>query len=347
MIEILVYRNGKVVENIQADAIPKLLKEEHIFLWVDLDKPTETDEQILSDVFQFHPLTIEDCRINHNAPKIEEFPDYLYFVMHGVSADTSSENFNTKELDGYLGKNFVVTYHHEPFRSIDEVKRLIRSSPVACQRGASYVLHQILDQLVDFYSPVIDDFDSAIAEIEDRILRKKTANDKILEEIMYLKRNVVRLKRISARQLEILYRMSHGEFAQIEDSMLPFYRDIYDHLLRISDLAESYREMISGLLEAHFSVIATKTNDVMKLLAVFSAIMLPLTLIAGIYGMNFDNMPELHSKYGYFATLGLMAIVAIILLIYFWRRGWIGESMNEERNETVKLKKSALKKSAK
>ena len=140
---------------------------------------------------------------------------------------------------------------------------------------------------------------------------------------MDLRRGVARLKRISHRQLEVLYRMSHGEFTQIPQNILPFFRDVHDHLMRISDLAENYRDLIGGLFEIHFAVIGNKTNDIMKTLAIVSAIILPLTLIAGIYGMNFENMPELHSRYGYAATLAVMIVITILLLIYFWRRGWL------------------------
>ena len=147
---------------------------------------------------------------------------------------------------------------------------------------------------------------------------------------MALRRSVARLKRISARQLEVLYRISHGEFPQIPEQVLPFYRDVHDHLLRISDLSETYRDLVSGLFDIHFSVTANKTNDIIKFLTIFSAIILPLSLIAGIYGMNFDNMPELHSRYGYFITLGLMFIVGVGLLFYFWRKGWIFEGKAEK-----------------
>jgi magnesium transporter len=123
--------------------------------------------------------------------------------------------------------------------------------------------------------------------------------------------------------LEVLYRMSHGEFPQIPEHILPFFRDVHDHLQRISDLAENYRELVGGLFEIHFSVVSSRTNDVMKTLAVVSAIILPLTLIAGIYGMNFEYMPELKTRWGYFATLGSMLLLTVGLLIYFWRRGWI------------------------
>jgi magnesium transporter len=190
------------------------------------------------------------------------------------------------------------------------------------QRGAAYLLHQILDRLVDFYMPIVDDFDHSINELEDRVYEMDSGDNAILEEIMDVRRSVARLKRISTRQLDVLYRISHGEFPQIPENILPFYRDVHDHLLRISDMSESYRDLVSGLFEIHFSVTANKTNEVMKVLAIFSATMLPMTLLSGIYGMNFDNMPLLHTPYGYFITLGLMLIIFGGLIIYFWRRGW-------------------------
>jgi len=133
----------------------------------------------------------------------------------------------------------------------------------------------------------------------------------------------------------VLYRLSNGEFPQIPTNILPFYRDVHDHLLRISDLAESYRDLVSGLFDIHFSVTANKTNEVMKILAVFSAIMLPLSLIAGIYGMNFENMPELKTEHGYYMTIGFMILVAVGLLFYFWRKGWIFERREKPSAETA------------
>jgi magnesium transporter len=279
---------------------------------------------VLLNVFKFHYLTVEDCLETRNAPKVEAFPDYFYFIVHGVRpGETSPSNFATKELDGYLGKNYVVTFHVERFRSIKIVKQQVRSSTFVCTRGAAYLLHQILDQVVDYYMPLVDDFDNEINSLEERVLTMKKASNAILGEIMDLRRSVARIKRISSRQLEVLYRMSHGEFPQIPANVLPFFRDVHDHLLRISDLSENYRDLVSSLFDIHFAVVSNKTNDVMKTLAVLSAIILPLTLIAGIYGMNFDNIPELHTLNGYFVTLVAMGSITIVLLIYFWRRGWI------------------------
>ena len=329
--EIFVYRQGsdRVEEGFSSDDLPALIAEKTNVVWVDMlaESIDQIDEakDVLLNVFKFHYLTVEDCIETRNQPKIEAFPTYLYFIVHGVRPEeTSSSNFVTKELDGYLGENFVVTFHLERFRSIKVVKQHVRSSTFVCGRGAAYLLHQILDQLVDLYMPMVDDYDGAINALEERVFSMKKGGGKsVLEDIMDLRRSVARLRRISARQLEVLYRMSHGEFPQIPAHILPFFRDVHDHLLRISDLAENYRDLISGLFDMHFAVVATKTNEVMKTLAVVSAIILPLSLIAGIYGMNFENMPELRSAYGYFITLGTMAVVTIALLIYFWRRGWI------------------------
>ena len=325
------YRDGadEIEEGFKVKDLPKLLADQDNLVWVDFFVQTKDEmnevEEVLLETFHFHYLTVEDCRETRNQPKVEVFKNYLYFIVHGVKNETNSANFVTRELDGYLGKNFVITYRQEPFRSIDNVVKKIRANSFACQRGAAYLLHQIFDQLIDLYMPVVDDFDNAINGLEDRVFLMKKADNVILEEIMDLRRSVARLKRISARQLDVLYRLSHGEFPQIPEQILPFYRDVHDHLVRITDLAENYRDLISSLFDIHFSVTANKTNDIMKLLAVFSAIMLPLSLIAGIYGMNFENMPELHNKNGYYLTITLMFFIALGLLIYFWHKGWILE----------------------
>lgn len=324
--EILVYREGAetVERGFTVDQLPNLLKEEKAVIWIDIPEPTEADERILLDVFHFHPLTLEDCRETRNYPKVEEFPTYLYFIVHGVRADTSPDHFNTIELDGFLGKNYVITYHHEKFRSIDNVNHLLQTSPAICQRGAAFLLYQILDQIVDYYSPVLDDFDERIDLLEDKIFTLGSPSNEILEEIMDLKRGVLRLRRISGKQKEVILRMSRGEFPLIEPQILPFYRDIHDHIGRVTDLAENYRDLISGALEAYLSVVSNRMNEIMKVLTIFSAIMLPLTFIAGVYGMNFDYMPELSKKYGYFVVWGIMIFVAVGMLGLFWMRGWIG-----------------------
>lgn len=328
--EVFLYRKGaaQVEEGFTRDDLPGLLADETNVVWVDLKGETEEQvaeaKDVLLNIFGFHHLTVEDCLETRNQPKVEVFEKYLYFIVHGIKpGETGPANFVTKELDGYLGSNFVVTFHILRFRSIKYVKQHLRSSTFICQRGAAYLLHHILDELVDLYMPIVDDFDQAINDLEDRVFDMKRGTNAVLGEIMDLRRSVARLRRISSRQLEVLYRMSHGEFPQVPENILPFFRDVHDHLQRISDLAEGYRDLVSGLFDIHFAVVGNRTNDVMKTLAVLSAIILPLSLIAGIYGMNFEYMPELKSEKGYFLTLAGMAVITVVLLVYFWRRGWI------------------------
>jgi len=209
----------------------------------------------------------------------------------------------------------------------------LQTSPAMCQRGSAFLLYQILDQIVDYYSPVLDDFDERIDSLEDKIFTLGSPSNEILEEIMDLKRGVLRLRRISGKQKEVILRMSRGEFPLIEPQILPFYRDIHDHIGRVTDLAENYRDLISGALEAYLSVVSNRMNEIMKVLTIFSAIMLPLTFIAGVYGMNFEYMPELSKKYGYFVVWGIMIFVAVGMLGLFWLRGWIGSGKKKITNK--------------
>ena len=324
--DIFVYRPNaeKVEEGFTVEQLPALLSDESLVIWVDMPAPTLDDDNVLLNVFKFHPLTVEDCRANRHHPKVEEFPDYLYFIVHGVHTDTSPERFNTIELDGYLGRNFVLTYHHESLRAIDQVKQRVRSSPVTCQRGAAFVLHQIIDQIVDDYLPVMDDFDERLTKLEDDIFKAHRPNDAILEEVLGMKRSVLRLRRISAKQLDVLYRISHGQFQLISGPVLPFFRDIYDHIMRVTDLAENYRDLIGGALDAYLSVVSNRLNEIMKVLTIFSAIMLPLTFLTAFFGMNLPEITNIHSHLVYDTLWLAMIIVAVGMLYIFKRRGWIG-----------------------
>jgi magnesium transporter len=336
------YKKGatKVEEGFTRDELTKLLDDKSNVVWVDLrgETPEQVQEanEVMLDVFGFHPLTVADCLITRRQPKVEAFENYLYFIVHAVKpGETTATNFATKELDGFLGDNFVVTFHVQRFLTIKRIKDQLRSSTFIMERGAAYLAHNILDEIVDLYMPVIDDYDRAISQLEERVVAMTRSNNDMLGQIMDLRRSVARLRRISARQLVVLYRISHGEFPQVPDSLLPFFRDVHDHLLRISDLSETYRDLVTGLFDIHLAVVGNRTNEIMKTLAVVSAIILPLTLIAGIYGMNFENMPEIRSVYGYFITLGVMALITLLLLLYFWRRGWIFQPEDDVPIEQV------------
>jgi magnesium transporter len=240
-----------------------------------------------------------------------------------VTKETDAHRFVTNELDGFLGSNFLVTYHDQQFRSISSLDAVIDSAPHTISRGADFLLHKILDQMIDAYIPVVEDFDDSIGGLEDDIFEAKDGNTEILEEVMRLKRSVGRLIRISTKQTSVLHRLASSEFTQISSEATPFLRDVCDHLQRIATLAESHRDLISSLMDVHLSVISNKTNDIMKLLAIFSAVMLPLSLIAGIYGMNIKSLPDDQHPDAFWHLMLVMAAIGIALMFYFWRKGWI------------------------
>lgn len=323
--EIFAYqkKEGKLTKDHSVEDIPRLLKDPDSIVWIDIQGIDEQAEIILTGTFEFDPMLVQDAKQSSNHPKIQDFPRYLFFTVHGLKEETTPYNFVTKEIDGFLGENFLVTHHNEDSRSIEETKQSILKNPSMLHKGVDYLLYQILDRIIDSYISITDEFNKKIGEIEDRILESEQIDGTILEEIMSLKRSVARLSRIGSRQERVLYRLSHGEFSLIQKSNIPPYLDAYDHLLRVVALAESYRDLVNSLFNLHFNVITIKTNEAIKIMTIISTIMLPLSLIAGIYGMNFENMPELKTRYGYFVVLGIMLLIATLLLTYFWRKGWL------------------------
>lgn len=330
MLRIRIHRppSGLIQTNDPA-CIPEVLADPLSVLWVDLEAPSAGEIRILSEVFRFHALTIEDCVEPRHHPKIDDFGQYLFIIMHAVKlADGgSSDGFESAEVNFYLGPNYLVTHHEEPLPSIEHGFESIEHNPQHLARGAPVVLHEILDAMVDRYLPVMDEMDEEIEALEDAVVASPTR--KALNRILTLKRSIQRIRRITSHQKEILYRLSRGEFELIPPNHLMFYRDVHDHLVRVADLAESYRDLLSGTLEAYLSTTSNKLSEVMKALTLITTILLPMTVVAGIYGMNFDpaaspfNMPELHWKYGYFFSLASMAAVGGSMFAYFRLKKWI------------------------
>lgn len=313
-----------------------------VVLWVDLENPNEQEEEtLLINFFLFHHLAVEDCqreRIKPKAgdhyPKVEDYYDYLYVIFNPVEppVELSAElehsderyvsvQFPTRQMNAFLGKNFLVTHHYEFSPAIRYVKELCIKNPMMLQRGPDYLFHIIIDGIVDNYTPVIDYFDARLDELEAGIFEDFQAI--MLSKILELKKGIVRLRRVTTYQREILNRLSRGEFTLISNEEMIYYRNVYDHLVRITDLVESYRENVSGLLEAYLSVNSNRMNQVMKVLTVISTIFLPLTFISSIYGMNFHFMPELEWKYGYEFIWLIIVLIGLSMMMYFRRKGWL------------------------
>ena len=291
-------------------------------VWIDVDDESPETATLFQGPLALHPLVVEDIFSDRITPKVEEYDEFLYIVMHGVKRhEDSPEKLGTVELDVVLGSNWVLTHHSSEMRTVDALRTEIERNPKGLSRGPAFVAHALIDRLADFYLPVVDKFDDEITEIEHEVIENPHAEP--IGRILSLRRSIQQLRRLSLHQRDVLQRISRGDFDRVPEVALPFYRDVYDHFIRIADLADNHRELLTTALETYMSVTANRTNEIMKVLALISTIMLPLTFIAGVYGMNFEFMPELRWKYGYVWALGLMLGVAVLFAWYFQRRGWL------------------------
>lgn len=290
-------------------------------LWLDLDEPTPEEAEILSRLFGFHPLAIEDCWHEPQAPKADDYDDYVFMVVHGVRYDAATEDFITHELNVFLGTNYLVTFHLFHSRSIESTQDLIRRSPAVMAKGSDFVLHCILDRLVDNYLPKLEIIEDKIEELENAVFEKP--EPELLNRIFTLRHSVIHLKRVAGHEREVLVRLSRGELPHVGERMQFYFRDIYDHMLRIVETADNHRETLNIILELYLSQVSNQLNDTMRVLTVLTAVILPLTVITGVYGMNFANMPELQWRYGYFTVIAMMVLVTGSMLFYFRRKKWL------------------------
>ncbi len=312
---------GELRMDVAAGELPALLADPRVRLWVDMEAPTEEERALLPAVFHFHPLAVEDCIAETHLPKLDDYGEYLFLVVHhGARSPETPGTFTTVELNCFLGPRYLVTYHDEPSRTIAEIRRRLRKNSPTLARGVDWLLHEILDGVIDNYLPILDDVDEQMAVLERRVLEEP--DHAVLTEILSLKRDVMHLKRVAAPQREILHRLGRDPFAVVDPRAQVYFRDIFDDLVRIADLAEGYREHLTATLGAHLSVVSNRLNTVMKVLTVIATVFMPLTLIAGIYGMNFEWMPELRWQYGYPYALGFMGAIAALMLYLFKRKGW-------------------------
>lgn len=296
--------------------------------WVELDEKTPQTDKLLEEILKIHPLAIEDTWKDTGLPKVEDFGDYVQIIMHGVREEDQEGNdvpLALTELDMFVGRNFIITHaQEEQVCAVAPVQAEVTRNARLLKKGPAWVAHAVLDRLVDEYLPLVDRFDNQIEGMEARILEGKlAAGEDPMRRIMRIKRSLQMLRRVTIHQREILSRIVRAEFDEIPNELTPFFRDVYDHMARVTDLVDSYRELTSGLLEAHFSIQGQQMNDIMKRLTLISTIMLPLTVIAGVYGMNFENMPELKWPHGYYFALTLMLAVATFIVAYFKSKKWL------------------------
>lgn len=291
-------------------------------VWIDVSGPSQEDiEPLLEEWFRFHELAAEDALSPTTLPKYDSFPRYDFYVFRTIALNVVEHGVQSEKLSCFLGKNFLFTIHKNPLSAVNAVWNRLPQDARMLQRGVDFILYAVLDQLVDQHFPLIDDIEERLDEIHELIFASPSQS--LLDELLDFKRDLNVLRRQSLPQRELLNQISRGGSKFIRPEHLIYFRDLYDHMYRIGDTIDIEREMATSTMEAYLSVIANRTNDIMKVLTIFSAIMLPINLIASIYGMNFEFMPELHWRFGFYFALSLMSGVAILMLGWFWKEGWL------------------------
>ncbi len=307
-------------------ALKQALADAGGLLWVDIVVREEPDVSVLRDVFGFHPLTIEDCLSPVVDPaKIDEYPNYIFVIVQAVTNFEAEGELKPVEVDFYLGTNFVVSCRREPVPAIDQFRERCRRDDNLLNHSADWILHGLLDALVDEYLPIVDAIDDTIDVLESEVLHHP--DTRLLQRIMLIKRNALRLRRATIPQRDIMNRLSRGEFARfISDERAIYYRDIYDHLVRVEYLVEALRDLADGALNTYLSVVSNRLNEVMKVLTGATVIFLPGALIAGIYGTNFPAghvWPPYSSEWGFAAVVLVIIFMIVAMLFYFRYRSWV------------------------
>ncbi|MCL5985972.1 MAG: magnesium/cobalt transporter CorA [Actinobacteria bacterium] len=313
-------KNKGAVKEINKDEIQILLQDEENIIWVDLDNPDESEiYRVLKDTFGFHPLTIEDCIKGQQRPKIEDFDRYIFMVLFDADMNKDGTIIN-EELDIFFGKNFIITHHKEQIEAIDYLKKSMSSNPKLFENGADYLLYFILDRVIDSYFPVMDKIDDDIDVIENKVVTE--SNQQVMNYIFGLRRNLVHLRKVLSPQREILVQLTTRDFVYIDPETIIYFRDIYDHIIRIIEMMESYRDLISGSMEIYLSTISNNLNKIMKQLTLIATIFMPITFITGLFGMNFRLMAY---DYGWlwFASFGFMVLISLAMAVWFRMRRWI------------------------
>lgn len=285
---ILIAKNGKgVIATDNLVEVREELRNPESLVWVDLNDESIVDtRQILTDEFKFHPLSIDDALVETHIPKIDDWEDYLYLSLIAVKPGQPLEDLDKSiEMDVFLGKNYIVTYHPEEIHAIDLVWGNFQRDERRLLRSSNYILYLIMDELANDYMAMIDQIDLNVESIEDQVMEKP--DNKLLQQIFSIKRTLLNLRRIVAPLREVLNKLSRGDFEVIGQKERMYYRDVYDHLVRVHDITESLRDLVTGALDTYLSVVNNRLNDIMKTLTIITTIFMPLSFLTGFFGMNF------------------------------------------------------------
>lgn len=327
-----IYRDGsgRITPDWPADRVAEAVADAGGILWVDVCDPGSADnrgvEAMLRDVFHFHPLAVEDALKDTHVPKVDDWGTYLYLVFSTIDFDPETDDPRLHELDIFLGPNYVLTYHNEPLAVVDTIRNNIeRDLENRLRRGADYLLYQVLDMAVAAYLPAIEHLDEAIDDAQDEVFARPSP--RTLHTIFRIKRAASRLHRMLGPMREVLNRLARDTYPTVREPHRVYFRDVYDHLVRLHDISESLRDLVGGALDTYLSVSANRTNDIMKALTVVTVMFLPLTFLGGFFGMNFFGetlafSTPLPKALLFWGTIGLMAVTPWATYRWVRRKGW-------------------------
>ncbi len=323
MIRSFIFSEGKLVgQDLELEALRLVRADKGLVLWVDLDRPTpEENKAILEGVFQFHPLAIEDCVAPNSLPKVEDYEEYLFIVTHGVDF-TRTQKFNTTELDLFLGRDFIVTYHSSPLRSVSVLTDRTLKAQGPGPRGPDRIAHALLDLIIDHYVPVVDELRGELEEIEEHVLARDSGHKTMVNELLHVLADFTRLRAIIRPQRDVIDRLARGDNTLVRPKLLPYFRDLRDHLVRLDETVGSYHERLLMAFDIYLNKAAFEANEGIKFLTALTAVTLPMVIVGGWYGMNFEHMPELKSPHGYFYACGFTLVATILMAIWLRKKRW-------------------------
>lgn len=321
------HRSGAIVPDLPDEQLSAAIQDAQAALWLDItDTNPEELHQVLGNLFHFHPLAIEDTIADSHIPKVDNYGSYLFLVFHTVHQGQESVDFQTFEVDTFLGPNFLITIHREPMSNIDRLRDPSLHETYGLARGPAMLLYELLDRQVDTYTPLIEQFERRLESLGDLIFTQNMSQRverELMDDILTAKSSSLRLRRILIPQRDLITKLSRDDYGVIPAQSRIYYRDVYDHMLRIADLAESMRDLATSTMDTYLALVNNRMNEIMKVLTVMSTIFIPLSFLAGVYGMNFNTMPELQQPWAYPLLWMLFLSIAGGLLLFFRRRGWV------------------------
>ena len=323
LINCVAYENGKRLADIPRDEISDYVERDECFVWVALFNPEPAEIDEMADEFGLHPLAVEDARKGHQRPKIEEYDESLFAALHTIEEDPDgSGDLVIGEVDIFVGRNYVLSVRHRTQRGFAEVRHRCEREPELLRHGAGFVFYALMDAVVDRYFPILDTLEAALESAEERLFDATSSRGKI-EDLYVLKRRLMTLKHAVLPLLDDVGKLQGGRVHPVCAGTREYFRDVYDHLMRINSAIESIREMLATAISVNIAMIGITDADITKRLAAWGALITIPTLIAGVYGMNFEHMPELKLAAGYPLTLATMIVVDAVLFWRFRRARWL------------------------